>query len=108
MRSWEEAGYAVEFELGAGWVFLGQDNRFRDEVVEANNTNNTNTSNVSASINERDSVYMSSLFPAFRHLQNHSSLRPTPRPPQPPYQVHPTPTFHNDYSALRNLFTKKH
>ncbi|XP_070665523.1 transcription factor UNE12-like isoform X3 [Malus domestica] len=66
--------------------FLGQDNRFRDEVVEANNTNNTNTSNVSASINERDSVHMSSLFPAFGHLQNHSSLRPTPRPPQPPHQ----------------------
>ncbi|KAM1354000.1 hypothetical protein FF1_033584 [Malus domestica] len=68
--------------------FLRQDNRFRDE---ANNNNNTNSSNVSASINGRDSVHMSSLFPAFGHLQNHSSLRPTPPPPQPPHQFHSQP-----------------
>ncbi|ONI04848.1 hypothetical protein PRUPE_6G343400 [Prunus persica] len=75
--------------------FIGQE-RFRElrEEVEANTNNNINTPNVSASVssamNERDSVHMTNLFPAFGHLQNHS-LRPTPPPPQP-HQFHSQPS----------------
>ncbi|XP_024188555.1 transcription factor UNE12 isoform X1 [Rosa chinensis] len=83
-------GMGMPLGLNLEQGFLGQD-RFRDEVEPNSNTNNNNgnSSNLMA-WQERDSVHMTSLFPAFGHLQNHS-VRPTPPPPQPHQQFHSQP-----------------
>ncbi|KAH7543246.1 hypothetical protein FEM48_Zijuj02G0164200 [Ziziphus jujuba var. spinosa] len=91
-------GMGLPLGLNLEQGFLRQD-RFREDV-DGNTNNNTNINNVSSSaaatsgINERDSVHMTSLFPAFGHLQN-QSLRPTPPPPPP--QLHQQ--FHSQSTA---------
>ncbi|PON87159.1 Basic helix-loop-helix transcription factor [Trema orientale] len=94
-------GMGMPLGLNLEQGFLRHD-RFRDEV-EANTNNNTSNNNnnlsspvtgASSGINERDSVHMASLFPAFGHMQN-QSVRATPPPPPPqlhqqPYHVQPT------------------
>nr|XP_011465955.1 PREDICTED: transcription factor UNE12 isoform X2 [Fragaria vesca subsp. vesca] len=88
-------GMGMPLGLNLEQGFLGHD-RFRDEVERNSNTNNSNNNNNgnSSSWQERDnSVHMTtSLFPAaFGHLQNHSSVRPTPPPPPQPHQFHSQP-----------------
>lgn len=60
-----------------------------DHNSNHNNNNNTNASSsppnnssATSGINERDSVHMPSLFPAFGQLQSQSARPPPPRPPQ--------------------------
>ncbi|KAF4360410.1 hypothetical protein CsatB_028863 [Cannabis sativa] len=90
-------GMGMPLGLNLEQGFLRHD-RFRDEVEVNNNNNNTNNLsspvNATSAINERDSVHMASLFPAFGHLQN-QSVRAAPPPPPPQlhqsYHVQPTP-----------------
>ncbi|KAK4596437.1 hypothetical protein RGQ29_014461 [Quercus rubra] len=74
--------------------FLRQE-RFREEVVDGNHSNshinNGSSSSASHGINERDSVHMTSLFPAFGQMQA-QSLRPTAPPPSQLHQFHSQPT----------------
>ncbi|XP_050380078.1 transcription factor UNE12-like isoform X2 [Argentina anserina] len=83
-------GMRMPLGLNSEQGFLGQD-RFRDEAER--NSNNTNNNNGNSS-NERDNPVhnMTSLFPAFGHLQSHP-VRPTPPPPppQPHQQFHSQP-----------------
>lgn len=86
-------GMGMPLGLNLEQGFMRQD-RFREEL-EPNNNNNNNNTNPTSAINERDSVQMGSLFPAFGHLQS-QSLRPTPPPPPPqlhqPFHIAPAAT----------------
>ncbi|KAK0599533.1 hypothetical protein LWI29_006124 [Acer saccharum] len=88
--------------MGMGMMPLGLnlEHSFLRQQEENNNNNNNNNNNSSSpsstttsAINERDSVHMPSLFPAFGHLQS-QSLRPSPplRPPHlhQPFNSQPT------------------
>ncbi|KAL5768245.1 hypothetical protein ACOSP7_014800 [Xanthoceras sorbifolium] len=74
--------------MGMGMMPLGLnlEHSFLRQQEDNNNNNNNNASSPSSTttsaINERDSVHMPSLFPAFGQLQS-QSLRPSP-PPRPP------------------------
>lgn len=86
--------------LGMGGMMplgLNLEHGFLRQEDEGNNSNNhTRNSNApsssSTSINERDSVHMAGLFPAFGQIQTHS-IRPPPPPPPPAPQLHQT--FHS-------------
>ncbi|KAK2637832.1 hypothetical protein Ddye_025627 [Dipteronia dyeriana] len=84
--------------MGMGMMPLGLnlEHSFLRQQEENNNNNNnasSPSSTTTSAINERDSVHMPSLFPAFGHLQS-QSLRPTPplRPPHlhQPFNSQPT------------------
>ncbi|KAI9185991.1 hypothetical protein LWI28_012794 [Acer negundo] len=92
-------GGGLSMGMGMGMMPLGLnlEHSFLRQQEENNNNNNNNASSPSSTttsaINERDSVHMPSLFPAYGQLQS-QSLRPSPplRPPHlhQPFNSQPT------------------
>lgn len=83
---------AMGISMGMMPLGLNLEHSFLRQHEDHNSDHNNNNTNASSSppnnssatsgINERDSVHMPSLFPAFGQLQSQSARPPPPRPPQ--------------------------